>query len=472
MAIIDLQRAYTVLSEKRKLYDALWDYYDGNHPLKYSSAKLAEIFKGIEARFTENWTAVVVDSSNDRLELTNIFVEGDEGLTGVVESIIEDNDLAVQADSVHLDMLVTGEGYLMAWPTEMNRDGSTAGCEIVYNDSRLVHLFYQPDNPRKAWYGCKWWEDGATGKSRMTLYYPDRLEYYESKGAANKVTGEKGWKQYQIKPDSMIVGADGDPTFMPNPLGMVPIIQFRRELRTIKGEISSSIIDLQDTVNKLLNDMMVASEYGAFKQRYIISNAEDLGALKNGPGELWDVPGGDGLEQGAQVGEFSATELRNFTEAMSGRAASMGKISGLPISYFDLGARADPSGEALLAMEAPVNKKVNKFIKRMRGPWKQLVMMALKMRGEGVPAKGLIKVNYADPRTVQPVTSANARQANTNAGIPLRTQLRYEGWTSEEITQMEADKVVEQQAQADSLAQSLLNQERQFDRSGGDPSAN
>lgn len=472
MAIVtDIQRAFTVLSEKRRLYDVLWQYYDGDHPLHYSTKKLQEIFDEIDARFTKNWTAVVVDSSDQRLELQNIFVEGDKSLTTTVEEIVSDNDLAVQADSVHLDMLVTGEGYLMTWPTGMNEDGTTAGCEIVYNDSRLVHLFYDPENPLKPWYGAKWWEDARTGKSRMTLYYPDRLEYYESTKPASELTNPDSWKQYQPLPLYTVIGTEDEATHIaPNPLGMVPIIQFRRELRTIKGEISQGIIDLQDAINKLINDMMVASEYSAFKQRYIISNAEDLGLLKNGPNVVWDVPGGDGLEQGTQVGEFTATELRNFVEAMADLAASMGKIAGLPISYFDLGARADPSGEALLAMEAPVNKKVNKLIKRLRGPWKRLIQMALKMRGAAaIPKMGQIKINYADPRTVQPVTAANARQANTTAGLPLRTQLRYEGWTSEEITQMEADKAEEVKAQTETLAQAVMTQQRQFDVSGGDP---
>lgn len=462
MAIIkDIQLAYEVLSEKRQVYDRLWRYYDGTPALKYSSKKLKEMFKNIDARFTENWTAVVVDAPRSRMNLMSLYVEGDDDLTEELEIIFEENELAVQADALHLDLMVTGEAYLMLWP-----DGDSR-CEITYNDARLVHLFYEPDNPRKPRFGAKWWEDPTTGRSRLTLYYPDRLEYYQSNNPVSEMTGKDGWQAYQPMPQDGVFTPEGEPSATAaNPFGMVPIVQFRRELRAIKGEINQAIIDLQDTINKLMNDMMVASEFGAFKQRYIISNADDIDKLR--AGGLWDIPAGDGLEQPTQVGQFTETPLSNFTGAIEGRAASMGRISNTPLSYFNLGARADPSGESLLAMEAPLITKVWSYIRHSRGPWRRVAIMALKMRGKTVKRIGMIKVIHDDPRTVQPLTLAQARQANTTAGMPLKTQLRDEGWSSEEIAQLEEDQAEAKKAEVQSMADALLQQERLRDQEDED----
>ena len=47
------------------------------------------------------------------------------------------------------------------------------------------------------------------------------------------------------------------------------------------------MIPLQNAINKLVTDLMVAAEYGAFMQRWIISNA-DTSSLKNAPNEIWE----------------------------------------------------------------------------------------------------------------------------------------------------------------------------------------
>ena len=69
MAVTDLQVAVTALTAKKTRYDLYYRYYDGQQPLVYSSEKLREIFSGLDARFTENWCGVVVDSVLDRMEL-------------------------------------------------------------------------------------------------------------------------------------------------------------------------------------------------------------------------------------------------------------------------------------------------------------------------------------------------------------------------------------------------------------------
>ena len=68
----------------------------------------------------------------------------------------------------------------IAWPDE-----ESGQPEAYYNDSRNVHLFYEADQPRRKRFACKWWI-GDDGHRLLTLYYPDRLEYYRS---TNAVTG-------------------------------------------------------------------------------------------------------------------------------------------------------------------------------------------------------------------------------------------------------------------------------------------
>jgi hypothetical protein len=297
---------------------------------------------------------------------------------------------------------------------------------------------------------AKWWIADGDEKRHITLYYSDRLEHYVGQGKAENVTSANNF--------------DPDPEMPqePNSYGMIPVFHLRRERRIVKGELTTSIRDLQDATNKLFADMMVAAEFGAYRQRYIISNAGNLGQLKNAPNEIWDIPAGDGAGQTTTVGEFSATDLTNYLGAMDKLAASLAIISRTPKHYF-FTQGGDPSGEALIAMEAPLNRKVEAFEDTVTGTWQRLAAFMLSLVGVTVdPAN--ITPNFDDPRTVQPLTQAQIRQANVAAGLPLVTQLRDEGWSQKQLDGMAQDKAGESAAQQASLASALVDAQRRMDQ--------
>jgi hypothetical protein len=90
-------------------------------------------------------------------------------------------------------------------------------------------------------------------KVRMTLYYPDRVEYYRS--------NRKNPQQYTaFEPFSDGEGSE----IAENPYGEVPVFHFRNTGRQIRSEIKN-VIPVQNGINKLLADMLVAAEYGAFR---------------------------------------------------------------------------------------------------------------------------------------------------------------------------------------------------------------
>jgi hypothetical protein len=63
---------------------------------------------------------------------------------------------------------------------------------------------------------------------------------------------------------------------------------------------------------------------------------------------------------------------------------------------------------------------------------------------------------FDKPETVQPRTEAEIREINTRAGIPLRTQLRDDGWTDAEIETMEDDKRQEAKIAQENMPQPVV----------------
>lgn len=427
----DLKLAYDTIIYKQGDYTDCWKYYLGEHPLVYANDRLKEVFAGVQIKFIQNWCSVVVDSIKERLNLAGISVPDE--IQPSMDALWDANEMGLGSDDLHEAALVCGEAFLIIWPDD---DGQV---EIYYNDPRMCHVFYEASRPRVVRFAAKLWQDDA-GLARMTLYYPDRLEYYASASKLDSVTNASAFL-----PDPELPVAD-------NPYGVVPVFRFVSRRQGI-GELQD-VIPIQNGINKLLTDMMVAAEYGAFRQRWIISNS-DVNDLRNAPNEIWSIPAGDGIGQMTQVGEFSATDLRNYLDSINQLALSIAEITRLPKHYF-YAQGGDPSGEALIAMEAPLNRKIENRIERYTAAWKKAMAFALQVSGITV-APADIEPVYQAAETIQPRTQAEIRLLDIQAGIPLRTALQREGWSDQEIDEM----IAEEKTSGPELGERLLTA---FDR--------
>lgn len=411
----DLERAFEALQAKQEGLNKLFAYYDGDQPLTYTATRLKDIFKHLDAYFAENWCSVVVDSTRDRINLREVQIKNTIAAKAWKE-IWERTELSLESDETHEAALVAGEAYVIVWKDDNGQ------VDAYANDPRLCHMFYDAQFPRKKRFAAKWFVDDD-GKIRLTLYYADRLEYYISSVKAENVTSVAAFRKMP-KPK-----AD-------NPFGEIPVFHFRLAQRKTKSDLKN-VIAPQNGINKLLTDMMVTAEYLAFPQRYIISNADTKGKVRNAPNEILDLPAGDGLGQQTQAGQFPAAELKNYLDAIDNLAMTISSITRTPKHYF-FSIGSNLSGEALIAMEAPLNKKAQDRVDRFIPVWKQVVLFMLRAAGQEVKPEE-VEIVFDRPETIQPRTQAETRQMNVNAGMPLKTVLRDEGRSDDYIQQVEKD---------------------------------
>lgn len=439
----DLALAYEALKAKAAQYKTYRDYYRGDQPQPLMQDLLARVFKRSDVHFTRNFCKVVIKSTADRIHLEGFEVTGDETATQKLAELVDATELLIAADNAHDGALVVGESFLIVWP---DADGQP---QADFNDARLCHLFYESANPRAGRMGAKWWVDETDGKLHLTLYYPDEIQYYVSAKKAEAVTSADAFE-----PDPALPSAA-------NPYGLVPFFHLRPDDVEITSDLKD-VLSYQDQINILSTNLMISAGFGGAPQKWIISAVDTQGKLKSEPGSIMDIPAGDGVAQGTQVGQFAATELANFSDAIDKLVQELSAVTSTPKFYF--GAQGgDPSGEALITMESPLVKKARDRIDRFLPVWRRVAAFLLQLAGTTV-APTQIKPIFADPRTVQPLTQAQIRQANVAAGIPLINQLRAEGWSQTQIDQLLADKETEASAQSQSLASALLNQQRAFDQ--------
>lgn len=470
----DLEVAVEHLKAKTTPYAELFAYYDGNQKLKYNSKRFQNIFKNLTFDLTENWCSVVIDATANRVNLKSFLVKSDEKekprLARVVEriarrlgikappaqemvnEIADRNQIILESDVVHVVALVIGESFYIVW-----KDSETGKAEGFYNDPRSVHLFYEEENPRKKKFAVKWWMTNER-RVRLILYYPDRLEYYSTKPVKN-------WSDVEIK---MFLPTDdeGNETgeeieFFPNEFDEVPVFQFRPDLRKVKSDLKN-VIGPQDAINKLMADLMVTSEFSAFKQRYIISDTDTQGELKNAPGIVWDIPAGDGVGQGTTVGELSSSDPNVYLKPVNREVMAIGAITQTPSHLLMEKAGGQISGEALIVLESPINKKAQNRIDLFSPIWSEVMRFMLKVEGVTIEVKDITPI-YDKPETIQPKTQAEIIQIGVNSGIPLVTQWREIGKTEAEIDQMLLDKEEAAATETKTLAGAILEAQRSMD---------
>lgn len=425
----DLARAYNALRSKQDHHNQRWDYYEGRHPIRFSSQKLQEFFGAFwrHAQFTENWLAAIVATSLDRLQIESIGVPEDEAASDRLSELVERMNLEIEMEDVFLDALVTGEGYLIVW------ENGRGEPDAYHNDSRSVHVWQDPENPRRTAMGAKWWLADGDKILRINLYYPDRIEYWQAKAPA------KDTPMPEFKPGAWTrvdePGATGG--VAQNPYGQVPIFCFEIS-RHAQGEMDRGI-PVQDGINKMISDLTVAADYACAPQRWAVTNASFGGKPPLTGNSLLEIPAGEKDTEPTQIGVFPAADTGNFLSVIEQKAKTMAAITQTPYHFFFSGAGGVPSGEALIALEAPLNRKIQRYQRRLGATLTDMARFALAVAKAPVQPDVLIVANWLPAETVQPLTRATIRQTNVQAGIPIITQLRDEGWTQEEIDQMLAD---------------------------------
>jgi hypothetical protein len=384
------------------------DYYEGRHRLNFATSKFREVFGEMLAAVSDNWMPLIVKASAERLRVQGFHVPEapSSRLGGFLRrrlggtqtgdqhawEIWQRNGLDVGAPMGFTEAIKHGEAYLMAWWDE--EDDQYARITVEH-PSQVVVARANGDWRRRSAALKKWQEDD--GSLRATLYLPDEIRRYRR---------DEGAQTWEPLSDGQAVVA--------NPLGVVPVIPIVNDphmlpVRPPRGLMStgpdngtivsdyahvglgrSDIVDAistQDSINKLVCDMLVASEVGAFRQRWATGLEVPVGEdgkpkepFESAINRLWISP-----DDQTKFGEFAATELSNFVTAIENRVSSLASRTRTPAHYLLAQSGSFPSGESLKASETGLVAKV----KDKQGSFSESLEEALRLafRIEGQDAR-------------------------------------------------------------------------------------
>lgn len=379
-----VKKLYAEMCRRRPIISRAANYYDGDHNLAFASEKFLEAFGGLFRAFADNWCATICDAAEERLNIEGFRVSVDaEKADTKAWGIWQRNELDAQSQIAHLESLYAGASYVTAWPDD-------DGLALITVESAMGSIIdCHPKFRRRRRAGLRTYLDDG-GFEHAELFLPDRVYQFRSK---TKRTGgaDPTRSQWMIDPDSLnSLDSSGS---MPNPLKVVPMVELinrprlnvaRRVGWAAHSEIAA-IMPLQDAVNKLVADMLVASEFAAAPQRYIAGYSPKFDDDGNEVPPVWRLGAGRTITAEANedgtvptLGSFDVADLTNFVAAISMVIQHIASISRTPQHYLD--SSADRlSGESLRAAETSLVAKVKRKMRPLGEAWEEIMRIAGKI---------------------------------------------------------------------------------------------
>ena len=419
---MDIEQALTNFRAGAERYGKAERYYNGDHDLAFATEKFQNTFGTLFREFALNLCPVICDAVRDKLRIVGFSVEADgavssqpsavsigdssnsgdsvNSVNSVTRSIWQRNRMGTRAGEIHKEAFICGDAYMMVWP---DRDGNA-----VFYPNRAANMTVVADDdvPGRVLWAAKQWITNDK-HVRLNLFYPDRIEKYISKRESEGVLPDAkdfvpvgtraslpAWTR--VRPDGPSASAlmtpeepalrAGMPAFrhvVDNPYGIVPVFHFANNAdlgMTGRSELEAAM-PVQDGLNKLVLDMLVAMEFSAYRQRWaagieieIDAEGKAVAPFKAGVEHLWISE-----NPNARFGDFDTAELAQFLKVKDSFRVDIASVTGTPLHYFLQHTGDFPSGESLKKAETRFLAKVRDRQESFGQVWADAMSFALRI---------------------------------------------------------------------------------------------
>jgi hypothetical protein len=442
-------------------------FYRGEQPLRYASDEFAK-FHGKRYRdFSDNWVQVVADSPVERLTVTGFQASGEERADKDLWEVWQVNGLDVDSQLGFLGAVNSARAFALVWGDPDDPDMPV----VTFEDASQCIVIYEPGSRRRRRAALKRWQDGSCDYA--TLYLPDQLWKFQRPllGQRDKSPQESDiddeLRRWAPRDEEEL----GEPNPQPNPLGVVPMVELPNKPMLVSDPISdvSGVVAMQNAINLLWAQMFTASDYASFPQRVVMGAERPMIPKLNAAGEiigkqpvdlekfavervLW-ITGKD-----AKISEWQAANLAAYSSIIEVAVGHLAAQTRTPQHYL-IGKMANLSGDALLAAETGLVKRVEEKQLWFGQALREIARLILLARGEDEKAKAMRAgaVLWADAESRSYAQLADALLKLRDIGFPFEWLALKYGLTPTEVANVVAMKAREMEMDPVAAAASLLN---------------
>ena len=404
-----VRRLDAKLARRQKGLAELEDYYAGRHRLAFATPKFQSAFGGLFTEFSDNWCDLVVDATEERLNVEGFRLGKDTKGDSRAWEIWQANNLDAASQLGHQEALIGAEAYVLVWWGDDDRIP-----EITVEHASQMIVEYEPGSRRRA-AALKAWADDD-GYRLATLYLPNAIYKFRSRARRQATTLSAGvWVE---RP-----GVDFE---TPNPLGVVTVVPLPNRPRLLAPPTSeiAQVVAIQDAVNKLIADMLVTSEFTAAPQRWATGleipkdpeTGQPLAVFQHLVDRLWTSKSKE-----TEFGEFSQADLGVFVKGIEMLVQHIASRTRTPPHYFYLSGQF-PSGESIKSAETGLVAKVKRKTRFFGEAWEEVIRLAFQITGESGKAKAArsCETIWADPESRTEGEHVDAVLKKRALGVPLQ----------------------------------------------------
>ena len=429
--VLVVRRLAEALSERAAAVDMYHRYYEGNFPLPHTPNDDSRIeYRRLLLAARANWCQIVVESTAERIMVDGFRVGADADADEAARNIWSASRMDAGFELLATEAVTSGSASLMVVPTE--------GLPVLSAESPLETIVeYMPGSTSQRYAALKVWHDKRAGAAFATLM-DDTYVYRFYAPVSQWETTVMGTAAWTPRPDVPIAQ---------HGLGDVPLVELRNRptLAGVGRSEIDSIIPLQDSVNSILFDMMMASHYAAFRQKWVTgleipvdpTTGEPVEPFETAVNRLFVAESPD-----TRFGEFEVSELDNYVKAIEMIVQHVSSISRTPPHYL-LGIGVLPNSESLRAAESGLIAKVRRRSLHFGDALEDAMGMALRAAGDS-RADAPIETIFKDPEMHSPGVLADSVTKLVAAGVIPRQQAwmdlgyspleqeRMQGWLEDE----------------------------------------
>jgi hypothetical protein len=412
-----LQFLFPLLNQQAKDCELFRAYYKGEHRLSYATAKFKEAFQDYFPPMADNWCQVVVDASVERIGIQGFRFGGlDQPADEEAWDIYQANNLDRESRILHTEAIKCGRAFLLV-------DPNFSPARITVESPLEVYVHRDPATGERL-AAIKRWR-GDDGHSYVTLYLPERVHKFRSRGKTRTLYGKPSFEEFQDLPEGL-----------PNPLKVVPMIPVENNPDLVFGGVSDLevIIPIQDRVNKLCLDLDVNSEFYAAPQRWATGwevprdeNGQPLPAASHQQVAAAQTRFLAFDDPDTKVGQLQPGDPATFVRPIEMYVQHMAALSRTPPHYL-LGKMANLSGDALKAAETGLVAKVMSKQQDFADPWEEALGLATGRQSEDAE----VIWRYPESRTFGQLVDG-AVKLHDSLSLPLEMSWEIIGLSPQQI---------------------------------------
>lgn len=384
-----------------------------------------------------NWCRTTADSVADRLKMRSFYLPGEDTASAALREGWDANNLDSEANIHHKETLISGRGFVSVGSNE--EDPEHPLIQIESARELAVDVDHRHKRIRSA---ARFYGDDGDGPKLATLYLPNETRWLAK--------GSQGWSVDKVDEHN---------------LGRVPLVMFLNRRRLGKWDGVSEFEDVKSLVDaaaRALTNLQLAQETHSVPQKYVLGMSKGDFVDKSGnPIPAWEAYFNAIWANGnkdAKVGQFAASDLKNFHDTVNHYAQLAASVTGLPTRYFGQ-TSVNPAAEgAIRADESRLVLNVENKQAEWGDGWGWVMGLYERFRtGEWVEGSR-IKTEWFDagtPTYAQRADALTKMYGNGNGLIPRRAALEELGFSEAKIDRYERYAADEARAALTALEKDL-----------------